>query len=694
MAYKEIVHDLYKSYPFFDRDLSWLSFNERVLMEAEREDVPLLERLNFLAIYSSNLDEFYRVRMPALSALHKLYKKEKLEAEEAARHADVEAEAQEVIAAQLDRFGQALELILPQLAAQGVLLHYGTDWPSEIKSELTHYFFTEVLAFLQPLHLNHTANQFFPENNRVYLAVSGNDQEGKPQLVIVNLPTDSLPRFYKVEQEGKTHLVFLDDIIKRHLDIVLPHVIIEGCWSFKVNRDAELNLGDDYTEDMAAKIEKQIVKRDNGLATRLLHEPDLPATVKEQLLQYLQLPRRVLIEGGRYHNLRDLSSLPVNLPALKYTKWPAIHHPVSKSRLLLHQLESEDVLLHTPFHAYDAVLRFFNEAAIHPQVEHIYLTMYRVAGDSRIANALLSAANNGKAVTVLVELKARFDEANNIKWAKRLKKAGVTVLYTPPELKVHAKVALVRYKAGAPVRYAGLLATGNLNEGTARFYTDHILLTTRHELLEEVQWVFNSFADWKQKIEFKHLLVAQHNLQPAFLSLIDREIQHARQGRPARIIIKLNNLEERVLIKRLYDASSNGVQVDLIVRSICCLVPGVAGISNHIRIHRIVDRYLEHGRIYVFHNDGNPDVYLGSADWMNRNIYRRIEVCFPLYNDALKKELLELVELQLQDTKQAVGINERLENVSLGSSNVQSQKEIYEKLLRQENRLTQSSSPD
>jgi polyphosphate kinase len=684
MAYKEIVHDLYKSYSFFDRDLSWLSFNERVLMEAERTEVPLMERLNFLAIYSSNLDEFYRVRMPALSALHKLYKKEKLEADEAARHADVEAEARAIVDAQLNRFGRALETIIPQLAAQNVFLYYGTEWPAEIKSELTHYFFTEVLAFLQPVHLGSSAAPFFPENNKVYLAVSGQEQDGKPQLVIVNLPTDSLPRFYKVVQGDITHIVFLDDIIKQHLDIVLPQIVVDGCWSFKVNRDAELSLGDDYTEDMAAKIEKQIAKRDNGLATRLLHEPGLPVAAKELLLQHLQLPRKVLVEGGRYHNLRDLSSLPVSLPELKYAKWPSIHHPVSKSRLLLHQLEHEDVLLHTPFHAYDAVLRFFNEAAIHPEVEHIYLTMYRVAADSRIANALLSAANNGKAVTVLVELKARFDEANNIKWAKRLKKAGVTVLYTPPELKVHAKVALVRYKVGAPVRYAGLLATGNLNEGTARFYTDHILLTTRHELLEEVQWVFDSFADWTKKFEFRHLLVAQHNLQPAFLSLIDREIQHARQGKPARIIIKLNNLEERVLIKRLYDASSNGVQVDLIVRSICCLVPGVAGVSENIRIHRIVDRYLEHGRIYIFHNNGNPDVYLGSADWMNRNIYRRIEVCFPLYDDALKQELMELVDIQLKDSAQAVRISERLENLPVEGSGLQSQRKIYERLAEKE----------
>ena len=684
MQYKETIHEPFQDFHYFDRDLSWLVFNERVLTEAEKEEVPLLERINFLSIFSSNLDEFYRVRMPALAALHKLHKKDKLEEEDAQKHADVVKVAREMIHEQQNRFGNTLRKLLPLLEENGIVLYYNKSFPAAILPQLTHYFFTEVLSFLQPRYLSASDTQFFPENNQLYIAATGTGGNGKEELVVVNIPTQDLPRFYKVEADNKQHIVFLDDIIKAHLH-VLPGIWVIGSYSFKVTRDAELNLGDEYADNIAKKIEKQVAKRDFGLATRFLHEPELPGWASQLLVQKLELAESVMVAGGRYHNLKDLSSLPVSQPSLKYEKWPAIHYPSLKNSSLLQHLTHQDVLLHTPYHAYDAVLRFFNEAAIHPEVEHIFLTMYRVASDSRIVNALLAAANNDKKVTVLIELKARFDEANNIKWAKKLKKAGVEVLYTPNDLKVHAKVALIKRKEEALIKYAGLLATGNLNENTARFYTDHILLTSHQEMLEEVEKLFLSFRKKKkeqEKIDFTHLLVAQHNLRDKFLELIDREIYNARRGLPARIIIKMNNLEERILIKKLYAASIAGVQVDLIVRSICCLVPGIPAISKNIRIRRIVDRYLEHGRIYIFHNNGSNDVYLGSADWMNRNIYRRIEVCFPLYNEDFKTELLHMIDLQLKDNVQAVEINSELQNLSFTPDGepVRSQQKIYQML--------------
>lgn len=697
MQYTEIIHELFQDYQFFDRDLSWLFFNERVLMEAEKEDVPLLERINFLAIYSSNLDEFYRVRMPALAALHKLYKKDKVDRKEAKKHANVAITVREIVLEQQRRFGKTLQQILPKLEENRVILHYGTPLPEAIMPQLTHYFFTEVLAFLYPVYLSSTDSDFFPENNQLYLAVTGTDRNGLEELVIVNIPTENLPRFYKVEQDNQQHIVFLDDIIKAHLH-VLPGIWVTGSHSFKITRDAELNLDDEYEGDMAKKIEKQIAKRDLGLATRFLHEPDLPTIAKQILLQELDLEETVMVEGGRYHNLKDLGSLPISLPSMKYEKWSPLHYPTLESGSLLQHLSRQDVLLHTPYHAYDAVLRFFNEAAIHPEVEHIYLTMYRVASDSRIVNALLAAANNGKKITVLIELKARFDEANNIKWAKKLKKAGVQVLYTPNNLKIHAKVALVVKKDNAALKYTGLLATGNLNENTARFYTDHILMTTHQEMLAEVEKLFESF-DTKQKIKevipFKFLLVAQHNLQERFMELIDREIYNSRSGMPARITIKLNNLEERVLIKKLYAASIAGVKIDLIVRSICCLVPGIRGMSENIRVRRIVDRFLEHGRVYVFHNNGSNDVFLGSADWMNRNIYRRVEVCFPVFDEEFKTELLQMLNLQLKDNASAVEISERLQNATPQSSaeNIRSQYEIYKLVTsKKQNSVVQNSA--
>jgi polyphosphate kinase len=682
MEKTEITNTEGGEYAFFDRDLSWLSFNDRVLLEAADPAVPVLERLNFLSIYSSNLDEFYRVRMPALVALQRLYEKHKVSEDSASLHADVAGRARALISGQQERFGRTLREILPRLQDSGIYVIYGAEVPEEIKPQLRHYFFTEVLAFLKPVRLADPEAKFFPENNKLYLAVTGAGTGEANQLVILNIPTEELPRFFKVEQDGKHFVVFLEDIVKMYLDVI-PGIVATASYSFKVTRDAELNIDDEYEQDIAEKIEKQIGKRDFGLATRFLHEPGIPADLLEELVHKLDLEEAVIMQGGRYHNLRDLSGAAIKVPDLLYPKWPAITHFATESASLLEIIARQDLLLHTPYHSYDPVLRFFNEAAIRADVRHIYLTMYRVASDSRIINALLSAAHNGKKVTVLIELKARFDEENNLKWAKKLKKAGVQVLYTPVDLKVHAKLAIVRLKSGDMPKYLGLLATGNLNEGTARFYTDHILLTANQPMLKEAKEIFNSFQPKKlREPVFRKLLVAQHNMQDRFLELIDREINNVKLGFPSRITIKLNNLEERVLISKLYDASRAGVKIQLIVRSICCIIPGVAGLSENITVRRIVDRYLEHGRIYVFHNKGNREVYLGSADWMNRNIYKRIEVCFPILDQRLKEEVIDLLDLQLADTAKAVLIDENLEQFKLQREGfaLRSQEAIYHKL--------------
>jgi polyphosphate kinase len=348
------------------------------------------------------------------------------------------------------------------------------------------------------------------------------------------------------------------------------------------------------------------------------------------------------------------------------------------------QIERKDLLINTPYQSYDTILRFFNAAALDETVEEIYITLYRVARDSRIVNALINAVSAGKKVTVLVELKARFDEANNIKWANRLKAAGADIIYSVTALKVHAKVALVKRTVNDRTKYYGLLATGNFNENTAAFYTDHILITANKALLREIELLFIFLAKREKPkspdlIKFEHLLVAQFNLQDRFFDLIDREIANAKKGQPASIIIKLNNLEEHKLIAKLYDASQAGVKVQLIVRSICRLIPGVKGMSENITIKRIVDRYLEHGRVFIFDNNGKPEVYMGSADWMNRNIYRRIEVCFPIYDEQIKAEITDIINLQLADNAQAVMLNENIENVPVKTTKpaIRSQYEVY-----------------
>ncbi|MBL7732855.1 MAG: polyphosphate kinase 1, partial [Chitinophagaceae bacterium] len=453
------------------------------------------------------------------------------------------------------------------------------------------------------------------------------------------------------------YLLFIDDVIKDNLQEIFPGFHIHGAWSVKLTRDAEMNIGDEFIGDIAEKIEKQLEKREVGLATRLLYDKSMPPAVKEFIQKYLQVPLEEMVEGGRYHNLKDLGSLP-NPSKTKLTaaSWPAVPHGGFNNHCSIFQsIAEKEKLLHLPYHSYNYILRFFNEAAIDPKVQEIFVTLYRVAADSHIVNALISAAKNGKKVTVFVELKARFDEANNLKWSKKMKAAGIRIINSIPGLKVHAKVALVKRQD----QMFSFMATGNFNESTGRFYTDHVFFTTRPEYGEELVMLFNYLQSRVQpavygKIPFQHLLVSQFNMIKRLNKLIEREIKNAKDGKPAGIIIKLNNLQERDMIARLYDASKAGVKVQLLVRSICCLAPGVPGQSENIVVHRLVDRYLEHARIFAFHNDGNPEYYMGSADWMNRNLHSRIEVVFPVSDPALASELEHILQLQLKDNQKAV----------------------------------------
>ena len=651
---------------YFDRDLSWLTFNYRVLEEAAREETPLLERVFFLSVYCSNLDEFYRVRIPAIAALQKI--RSTKEAYVSASGVQLLTKISSRINLQLEHFGRLLTgSVLPALRERGVHFNYRQPIPPGARAAATSYFLTQVLAFLQPVYLSKTGADFFPENDHLYFLVILDQETPGEELVILNIPSDSLPRFFQAADGESRHILFIDDIIRENLSFVFPYSTVSGVFSVKISRDAELDLEDEYQGDIAEKIERRLAKRDAGLATRFLYEPGIPLRILETLIQKLSLEGATAMEGGRYHNLRDLAGFPVKDPALSYTPWPARGRSCDHRPSLCQAIMEKDILLHVPYETYDAVLRFFNEAAIHPQVEEIYVTLYRVAKDSRIVHALISASRNGKKVTVFVELKARFDEANNLRWAKKMKEAGVRIIYSIPGLKVHAKIALVKKKVDGRVHYCGLLATGNLNENTARFYTDHILLTGNHELMRELELLFIFLSKRKdprkaENIDFKYLLVAQFNLQERFLALIDREISCAREGRPASIIIKMNNLEEKVLIDKLYEASRAGVKIQLLIRGICCCVPGVPGQSENITIRRIIDRYLEHGRVFIFHNNGQEEIFLGSSDWMNRNIYRRIEVCFPLYEPTLKAEIRELIRIQLADTVAATAITPESEN--------------------------------
>jgi len=669
------------NYKYFDRDLSWLSFNERVLLEASKACVPLRERINFLSIFSSNLDEFYRVRMPALMAFRKIKKEE-------TKATVILEQATAMIQKQQELFGQLLNNeIIPCLKEEKIYLLYNEPIPAEVQSAVQEFFFSQLLAFIQIIVLTENDSNFLPESNKLYMTVllERDNNNNKESAVIINIPSDHLSRFFKTTINDVEYFVFIDDIIKENLPLIFSERKVQGAYNFKITRDAELNLEDEYAGDIAEKIEKLITKRDMGFATRFLFAPGTPDLLLQQFIKRFNLTHASIMQGGAYHNLKDLSGLPIAKSTLFYPKWPPIKKAVVPAHSLLECIAAGDIMLHSPYHDFNLALRFFNESATDPEVQEIYVTTYRIASDSRIAMALITAAKNGKQVTVFVELKARFDEANNIRWAKKMKEAGVKIIYSIPGLKVHAKVALIKKNKNDRTRYYGLFATGNFNESTARFYTDHILMTAHKEMLRELELLFIFLGKRKKpdstEIKFTHLLVAQFNLQERFLKLLEREIIHSKKGLPAFVTIKLNNLEEEVLINKLFEASQAGVKIQLLVRSICRLVPGVQGVSDNICVKRIVDRFLEHGRIFWFHNNGKDELYAGSADWMNRNIYRRIEVCFPVYDEVLKNELKTILSLQTEDNVQAVQIDEQLNNVMPeppAAKKIRSQEAIYE----------------
>jgi polyphosphate kinase len=659
--------------PLYDRDLSWLSFNYRVLCMAKDLRVPLYERIRFLSIFSSNLDEFFRVRMPAVMAVNHLLQKDPGAALDDAPVSQNTLHAiQQEIDRQQQEFGHILtQGLLPELNRQQVHLYYNEAIPAVHHPFLKEYFLTRVLAYLQPVWL-HRRHNFFLENNVLYLVVTltPQDKQGRQRYAVVNIPSQQLPRFLELPpQDDVYYIAMLDDVVRENIDFLFPGYTVTGCYSIKITRDAEADLNE-LKGDVLEQVETMIKKRELGIPTRFLYDAALPEAALHYLVAYFNIQPGEPVQGGRYHNLKDLADLPmpVKAPSLTYGKLPPARVPLlDNAPRIWDAVMQQDVLLHVPYQRYDYILRFFNEAAADPDVREIYVTLYRIASGSLIASALISAARNGKQVTVFVELKARFDEENNIRWSKKMKAAGVKIVYSIPGLKVHAKTALVKRKRGHQWDYIGLMATGNFNESTARFYTDHILLTAHPDITRELELLFLYLQSREQPLEyrfmqFRHLLVAQFNLVSCFTGLIDREIAHARKGREARITIKLNNLQESQMIARLYEAGQAGVKVQLIVRSICCLRPGLPE-SVNITVTRIVDRFLEHARVFIFHNNGEEEVYMGSADWMNRNLHRRIEVCFPLYDAALQQQAKEIIRLQLADNTNAVQLDENIRNV-------------------------------
>jgi polyphosphate kinase len=633
-------------------------------MEAADETVPLYQRIKFIAIYSSNLDEFFRVRVAVWRRISAL-KKKKLKPEMTVRPKKLLRQILKEVDQQQSAYGKILnKSILPTLKEAGIILYKGNNLLKSHRKPVNQYFLSKVLSYLQPVMLTDGQDRVpFLENGFLYFLIKLErfDKTRSIHYALLNIPSESLPRFFRLPDVRSRHyIIYLDDMIRYNLGYVFPGHQVVGCYSIKMNRDADIGIDDEYSGDLVEKIRTQIEKRKVGVPTRFLYDGAMPADMIEFVKQLYQLQEEDLIKGGRYHNLNDFMKFPNPVsPDLEEKPMPALENSdLENQPSILDNIAKQDQILHFPYQSYDYVLRFFNEAAIDPDVSEIKVTLYRVARNSMIGNALISAAKNGKKVTAFVEVKARFDEANNLKWADKMEAAGVRLIYSLPGLKVHAKVALVvRASSGGEQSFA-YLGTGNFHEDTARLYCDHGLLTSHNQLTKELSMVFELLETQHKSEPFQHLLVAQHNMQDRFLEMIDREIDHSTQGLPASIVIKLNNIEDQVMIDKLYEASQKGVNIILLVRSICCLVPD-AGYSANIKVIRLVDRFLEHARVFYFYNRGKEDLYLASADWMNRNLYRRIEVGFPILDRKIKKELLRILKFQMEDNVKAYRLDSK-----------------------------------
>lgn len=682
------------SYKYFKRDVSWLSFNYRVLLEAEDDTLPVYERIKFLSIYSSNLEEFYEIRV----AEHRgVIMKKNFTEESGAEAEEVLTEiTNEVNRQQREYYRIFSEKILPELNRQNIYLYQGSE-PEPFHEEFVHNFFNEeVFPFLSPVMIQAGDIRTFIRDRRLYLVIRmvkkskrkpEGDQAPEYHYALMKIPYAKVPRFIELPQhEGKFYIMFIDDIIRANLANIFPGYIIDSCYSIKISRDADIYL-ENEKGNIVESIRKKVKKRKIGALSRFMYDRAMPDDFLSFICEAFGITRDDLVVGGRYLNLQDLAKLPNPKGKELEQKIPT---PMRVSYLdekgsVFRAVKKKDILLHFPYQSFDYLIRFLMEAAFDPKVDEIKITQYRVAENSAVINTLVSAAQNGKKVTVFVELKARFDEENNMSTAERMEQAGIRIIYSIPGLKVHAKVAVIIRKDpedGNKRRDFAYLSTGNFNEKTARVYSDMALLTCNDEIITDINKVFAVLEGKMAEPTFRHLLVARFNMVPELIRMIHREIEHVKLGRKGRIVLKMNGLHDQNMINELYHASENGVEIDLIVRGICCLVPGQPYSAN-IRITRIVDMFLEHSRIWYFYNDGKEDVYLTSADWMRRNLNRRIETAFPILVPEIKQEVIDILKIQMRDNVKACLIDEQLHNNFKHNEEpvkVRSQLAIYEYL--------------
>jgi polyphosphate kinase len=653
---------------YLAKEISWLSFNARILQEAADRRVPLLERIRFLGIYSSNLDEFFRVRVATLRRLTRVPEKKALFFGQDPRK--ILKSIQETVLSQHEQFDSVYRSILEELARERIFLVNERQLNPDQRAFVAAHFQQKVRPKLIPIMLDQVDK--FPDlrDQSLYLAIvlSRRDGAAKEKYALIELPTHGHSRFLILPPSGGArYIMLLDDVIRFGLKDIFSVLQFDRfqAYTVKLTRDAELDLDDDLSRSVIEKVSRSLGRRRGGNPVRFIYDSQLPKPLLRLFVRKMHLgDSDTLIPGARYHNFRDFMQFPdFGLAHLRYSNVPVLpnRHFAARKRLL-DTIRTRDVLLHYPYQSFDYVIDFLREASIDPHVSSIKVTIYRAARDSSVINALVNAARNGKTVTVVMELQARFDEQANINWGKRLQEDGVRVIYGVPGLKVHSKLCLVtREEQGKDFHYA-IIGTGNFNEDTASVYSDHCLFTADPRLTSETYKVFQFFENNYKTASFKHLVVAPFNMRRKLTKLIQREIQHARQGQDAFICLKLNNLVDPEMIELLYRASQAGVRVRLIVRSMFSIVPGVSGLSENIEAISIVDRFLEHSRIFIFGVGARRRAFISSADLMPRNLDYRVEVTCPIYDRQIQRELEAFLDLQWRDNVKARVLTPNMDN--------------------------------
>lgn len=668
---------------YIERDLSWMYFNHRILQEAAREDVPLLERIGFLGIYSNNLDEFFRVRVATLSRIAECENRS-LKNEQAKAMALIK-QINKLVKLYSKEFEEIMARITDALAQENIFILREDMLSPEQEAFITKYFRHQLGGLIGPVWLSAVKQLTNEADDNIFFAVElQKEGKNKPDYAVIELPVSDCGRFVRLpDNDGKSYIMYLDDVVRYCLPMIFAGMRYDSikAYAFKFTKDAEMELDNDLRNGMLQKISKGVKSRRKGEAMRVSYDKEMPKALVKKVMNKLNLDSLdTVLAGGRYYNHKDLMSFPdCGRNDLKYPAWPPLEKPgLSGNESLISGIQQNDKFIHVPYHSFDYYIRVLQEAAVSKQVTGIQTTLYRLAKNSKVVKALICAAKNGKKVTVVIELLARFDESPNIEWSKRMQDAGIHVIFGVEGLKVHSKITHIAMKNGNDI---ACISTGNFHEGNAKVYTDYMLMTAAKTIVSDVANVFEFIEKPYSVVRFKELLLSPNEMKRKFVKLINDEIRNKQMGKPAYIRIKINHITDPVMVRKLYEASQAGVDIDLLVRGNCSLKTGIPGVSDNIRIHAIIDRYLEHSRIFIFAAGGEDKTFIGSADWMPRNLDNRIEVVTPVYDPEIKHDLRMVVDFGLRDNVQGRIVDGTGSNTMYKPENeppFRSQEKLYE----------------